>query len=122
MKKIGRLLALAVLTPSINTTAVEVCDNRGKRGLAFGKSANDPVNRKRPGAEYTQYFNGYSQITWMYDWEGIIDGHAIDLEYVPMLHDDQDMFTSAWADAVAFARQNYRTKHILSFNEPDQCR
>jgi hypothetical protein len=121
MKSVIGLWIFTGLFQMINTKTVNTQTTGGKRGLAFAKSATNAVNQGRPGAEYTQYFAGYSQITWMYDWEGVIDGRAIDLEYVPMLHDDQKVFTDGWADAVAYAQQHYRTKYILSFNEPDHC-
>jgi hypothetical protein len=121
MKSVNGLWVFAGLFQIINTKAINTRTTGGKRGLAFAKSANNAVNQGRSGAEYTQYFAGYSQITWMYDWEGVIDGRAIDLEYVPMLRDDQKVFTDGWADAVAYAQQHYGTKYILSFNEPDQC-
>ncbi|KAH8692545.1 glycosyl hydrolase catalytic core-domain-containing protein [Phaeosphaeriaceae sp. PMI808] len=115
------LYVLIELSLSIHARTIESPTVGGKRGLAFGKGADNPVNLGKPGALYTHYFKGYSQITWMYDWEGIIDGQAIDLEYVPMLHDDRPVFTNAWADAVARAKQSHYTKYILSFNEPDHC-
>lgn len=54
----------------------------GKRGIAFPKQFNG-----QSGSQWTHAFAGQSQITWMYDWEAVIDGEPIKgLEYVPLLH------------------------------------
>jgi hypothetical protein len=54
----------------------------GKRGIAFPKQFNGS-----PGSAYTKLFAGSSQVTWMYDWEAVIDGApASNLNYVPLLH------------------------------------
>lgn len=87
----------------------------GKRGLAFPKQHNGV-----PGSQWTHLLADSSKITWMYDWEAVIDGNAPDLEYVPLLHSNQDWCASTWANNVANARKNYKVSHILSFNEPDQ--
>jgi hypothetical protein len=94
----------------------------GKRGLAFGKGASTPENFGRPGAEYTKFFSGHNRVTWMYDWEAVIDAEPIDLEFVPMLHSDAPVFTRGWNDAVQHAQRVYRTRSVLSFNEPDHDR
>jgi hypothetical protein len=120
-RKLAFLSILTGLATIANTEADEPCTIRAKRGLAFAKGADNSLNRGKPGADYTHLFTGYSNITWMYDWEGVIDGSAANLEYVPMLHDDREIFTTGWADAVNAARIKHRTQHILSFNEPDQC-
>lgn len=89
----------------------------GKRGLAFPKQNNGVA-----GSTYTHAFKGKDQITWMYDWEAVIDGTPISgLEYVPLLHSNQDWCTSGWSNNVANAQKNYDVSHVLSFNEPDQC-
>jgi phenylpropionate dioxygenase-like ring-hydroxylating dioxygenase large terminal subunit len=122
MKTLAILWSLAGLVPLIKTNAIESRTTRGKRGLAFAKGADNPRNLGKPGADYTQYFQGKSSIVWMYDWEGVIDGSAIDLEFVPMLHEDSPVFTGGWVDAVNWARENTHTGYVLSFNEPDlQC-
>lgn len=115
------LLALLGLISIADAESVKPRNTGGKRGLAFAKGANDAVNRGRPGSYYTHYFQDHSKITWMYDWEAVVDGDAADLEYVPMLHNDQQVFTGGWADAVALAQQKYGATCVLSFNEPDQC-
>ena len=88
----------------------------GKRGLAFPKQFNG-----QPGATFTQAFNGKDSISWMYDWEAVIDGTPrSDLEYVPLLHSNQQWCTEGWEQNVANARAKYNVQNILSFNEPDQ--
>jgi hypothetical protein len=88
----------------------------GKRGIAFPKQFNGQA-----GSQWTHAFGAQSQITWMYDWEAVIDGEpAQGLEYVPLLHSNQDWCTSGWSQNVANARSKYDVKYILSFNEPDQ--
>ncbi|EAT88503.2 hypothetical protein SNOG_04743 [Parastagonospora nodorum SN15] len=57
----------------------------------------------------------------MYDWEAVIDGTLrSDLEYVPLLHSNQQWCTEGWEQNVANARAKYNVQNILSFNEPDQ--
>lgn len=88
----------------------------GKRGLAFPKENNGVA-----GSSYTQYFSGSSKVTWMYDWEAVIDGTpASNLEFVPLLHDAESWCTQGWFDNVASARKQYNVQSILGFNEPDQ--
>ncbi|KAJ4325820.1 hypothetical protein N0V94_000381 [Neodidymelliopsis sp. IMI 364377] len=107
------LAALTVVTEAAPTKRASA----GKRGLAFPKQNNGVA-----GSTYTQMFKNYDQITWMYDWEAVIDGTPISgLEYVPLLHSNQDWCTSGWATNVAAAQKNYKVSHVLSFNEPDQC-
>jgi hypothetical protein len=107
------LAALGVFTDAAPTKRASA----GKRGIAFPKQNNGVA-----GSQYTKLFKGHDQITWMYDWEAVIDGTPVDgLEYVPLLHSNQDWCTTGWANNVANAKKNYKVSHVLSFNEPDQC-
>ena len=107
------LAALGAFTDAAPTKRASA----GKRGIAFPKQNNGVA-----GSQYTKLFKGHDQITWMYDWEAVIDGTPVDgLEYVPLLHSNQDWCTSGWATNVANAQKNYKVSHVLSFNEPDQC-
>lgn len=107
------LATLAALTDAAPTKRASA----GKRGLAFPKQNNGVA-----GSTYTQLFKSYDQITWMYDWEAVIDGTPVSgLEYVPLLHSNQDWCTAGWTANVANAQKNYNVKNVLSFNEPDQC-
>ncbi|RMZ66705.1 TIR2 Cold shock induced [Pyrenophora seminiperda CCB06] len=87
----------------------------GKRGLAFPKQQGGTA-----GSQWTHAFEGTNKITWMYDWEAVIDGQPIDLEYVPLLHSNEQWCTEGWLDNIANARKKYKVSHVLSFNEPDQ--
>jgi hypothetical protein len=106
-------LALAGLSTMIEASPLQP---RGgsKRGLAFPKQHNGA-----PGSQWTHKFAG-SKVSWMYDWEAVIDGTPLDLEYVPLLHSNQQWCTEGWFNNVANAKKNYKVSHILSFNEPDQ--
>lgn len=107
------LAALSAMTEAAPTKRASA----GKRGLAFPKQNNGVA-----GSTYTQLFKNYDQITWMYDWEAVIDGTPVSgLEYVPLLHSNQDWCTAGWTTNVANAQKNYKVSHVLSFNEPDQC-
>ncbi|KAF1359544.1 hypothetical protein EJ07DRAFT_178611 [Lizonia empirigonia] len=107
------LAALSAMTEAAPTKRASA----GKRGLAFPKQNNGVA-----GSTYTQLFKNYDQITWMYDWEAVIDGTPVSgLEYVPLLHSNQDWCTAGWTTNVANAQKNYKVSNILSFNEPDQC-
>ena len=107
------LAALSAMTEAAPTKRASA----GKRGLAFPKENNGVA-----GSTYTQLFKDYDQITWMYDWEAVIDGTPVSgLDYVPLLHSNEDWCTSGWSTNVANAQKNYKVTHVLSFNEPDQC-
>ncbi|CAA9957423.1 hypothetical protein CFE70_001001 [Pyrenophora teres f. teres 0-1] len=86
-----------------------------KRGLAFPKNHNGVS-----GSQYTHAFDGTSKLGWMYDWEAVIDGQAINLEFVPLLHSNQEWCTQTWFNNMDNARKNYKVSHVLAFNEPDQ--
>ncbi|KAH5504346.1 hypothetical protein HBI52_160030 [Parastagonospora nodorum] len=63
----------------------------------------------QPGAAFTQAFNGKDSISWMYDWEAVIDSTPrSDLEYVPLLHSNQQWCTEGWEQNVANARAKYQ--------------
>jgi hypothetical protein len=109
------LFALAAFTGLMEASPIRRAV-AGKRGLAFPKQFNG-----QPGSSFTQPFEGHSQVTWLYDWEAVIDGTpAKGLEYVPLLHSNQDWCTSGWTQNVANARSKYDVKYVLGFNEPDQ--
>jgi hypothetical protein len=107
-------MALAGLSTMIEASPLQPRGG-GKRGLAFPKQHNGVA-----GSQYTRHFAGKSKVTWMYDWEAVIDGQAVDLEYVPLLHSNQNWCTEGWFTNVAAAQQKYRVTSVLSFNEPDQ--
>ncbi|KAF1941613.1 hypothetical protein EJ02DRAFT_194957 [Clathrospora elynae] len=107
-------MALAGLSTLIEASPLQPRGG-GKRGLAFPKENNGVA-----GSQYTKYFSSSSKVTWMYDWEAVIDGNAINLEYVPLLHSNEQWCTQGWFTNVANAQKNYKVSHVLSFNEPDQ--
>lgn len=124
MVKSTLLLALAGLSGLIEASPVHQQHQKyhqrraatGKRGLAFPKNFHG-----NPGSAYTHSFAGHSKISWMYDWEAVIDGEPVGgLEFVPLLHSNQDWCTSGWTQNVANAQSKYQVTHVLSFNEPDQ--
>ena len=114
MFKSTLLLALAGLSTFIEATPLQARGG-GKRGLAFPKQHNGVA-----GSQYTHQFANSGKITWMYDWEAVIDGTPINLEYVPLLHSNQQWCTEGWFNNVANAQAKYSVSHVLSFNEPDQ--
>ncbi|CBX95492.1 hypothetical protein IAQ61_004318 [Plenodomus lingam] len=115
MFKSTLLLALAGLSTFVGAVPLQR-RNAGKRGLAFPKEHNG-----QPGSQWTHQFDWSDQLFWMYNWEAVIIGDAIDLEYVPLLHSNQPWCTEGWFANVAAARQKYRVTSILGFNEPDQA-
>jgi hypothetical protein len=109
------LFALASITGLMDASPIRRASS-GKRGIAFPKQFNGQA-----GSAFTHAFNGQSSITWMYDWEAVIDGTPLQgLEYVPLLHSNQQWCTEGWTQNVANARSKYDVKYVLSFNEPDQ--
>ena len=110
-------LTLAGLSTLMEAAPLRARDDAtGKRGLAFPKE-----NSGTAGSAYTQYFSGASKVTWMYDWEAVIDGTALSgLEFVPLLHDNEAWCADGWFANVAAAQKQYNVKSVLAFNEPDQ--
>lgn len=85
----------------------------GKRGLAYNDTSPD-----------LNMFDGYSKITWGYDWASTITpvgGLPLpsSFQYVPMLFDNAQATTKAWAGAVSAATSGSGTHYLLAFNEPD---
>jgi hypothetical protein len=110
------LLAFAALTSLMEASPIRRASS-GKRGIAFPKNFNG-----QQGSAFTHAFDGKSQVSWMYDWEAVIDGSPISgLEYVPLLHSNEEWCTTGFTDNVNAARNQYNVKNILSFNEPDQA-
>ncbi|KAL6711899.1 hypothetical protein ACN47E_002942 [Coniothyrium glycines] len=114
MFKSAILLTLAGLSTLSEAAALKPRGG-GKRGLAFPKQHNGV-----PGSQYTHAFANAPKVSWMFDWEAVIDGEAIDLEYVPLLHSNQQWCTEGWFNNVAAAQKKYKVTHVMSFNEPDQ--
>jgi hypothetical protein len=108
------IMALAGLSTLIEASPL-LPRGGSKRGIAFPKQHNGVA-----GSQWARIMAESSKISWMYNWEAVIDGEAPDLEYVPLLHSNQEWCASTWANNVANARKNYKVSHILSFNEPDQ--
>jgi len=115
MFKSALLLTLAGLSTFTDAIPLKARGG-GKRGLAFPKQNNGVA-----GSTYTKQFSGSNQVTWMYDWEAVIDGQPIDVEYVPLLHSNEQWCTQGWAANFAAAQKQYKVSHVLSFNEPDQA-
>jgi hypothetical protein len=105
---VGLVSLLAVLSNAAPVTkALAVRDNAPKRGLAY----NDP--------NLTSLFG--DKASWCYNWGSWKDLPAgSPLEFVPMLHGGGSEFTNIWNTNVEKAISS-GSKHILSFNEPDQC-
>ena len=57
----------------------------------------------------------------MYNWDSTTPHEAENYKYVPMLHSDDPERTSKWFSDVENGVKNGVT-HVLSFNEPDECR
>jgi hypothetical protein len=117
MVQTSLLFALAAFTGLMEASPIRRATTSGKRGIAFPKAFNG-----QQGSSFTHAFAGQaSKISWMYDWEAVIDGEPIQgLEYVPLLHSNQQWCTEGWTQNVANARSKYDVKSVLSFNEPDQ--
>jgi hypothetical protein len=106
----------ALSSEVIDTTAesqLDVLVRRGtpkKRGLAY----NDPA--------LTKLFDGTnSKISWMWNWDSArYSGASGSLVYCPILHNDQAGQTSKWF-ANFQAAWDSGSRHVFSFNEPDQC-
>jgi hypothetical protein len=101
------LSLLFITLPSLlHATPIQPRANTGKRGVAF---ENVAVTNLFPG------------LSWGYNW--LSSGYKTaerGFEYVPMLHSDEHVFTSVWEKDVK-ASFEAGSRHILSFNEPDQC-
>jgi len=78
----------------------------GKRGLPY----ND--------ASMTTCFEGYSKVTWAYNWGQTSAGLSSSYEYTPMLWGMSSEFTSTWESAWKSAVSG-GANTFLCFNEPD---
>jgi hypothetical protein len=74
---------------------------QGKRGLNYNN------------ATWANYFEGYFQVTWGYNWGWPSSGLSSSFEFVPMLWGVPNGVDADWNTAAAAA------KHVLAFNEPD---
>lgn len=111
------LFALAAFTGLMEASPIHRRAGAGKRGIAFPKQFNGQA-----GSQFTHAFEGKSAISWMYDWEAVIDGEPVGgLEFVPLLHSNQQWCTEGWEQNVKNAQSKYDVKYVLSFNEPDQA-
>ncbi|TAQ86806.1 hypothetical protein B7494_g4888 [Chlorociboria aeruginascens] len=91
-----KLTRLALgLTLSIGVSA------QGKRGLNYNN------------ATWANYFVGYPQVTWGYNWGWPSNGLDASFEFVPMLWGVPNGVDEDWNTAAGAA------KSILGFNEPD---
>jgi len=86
---------LAVLALAAQATA------QGKRGLNYNN------------ATWANYFAGYPQITWGYNWGWPSNGLDSSFEFVPMLWGVPSGSDPDWTSAALAA------KNVLGYNEPD---
>ncbi len=80
-----------------------------KRGLAY----NDPS--LLPG-----FLGGNSKVSWMYNWGQSDDSGGLGIEYVAMLWGTGSNHVNTWANNAEKALAA-GSKHLLSFNEPDNA-
>lgn len=91
----------------IDASPIQARASLEKRGVAF---------------ENLDVIQNFPTLQWGYNWlsNGFRAARPGEFEYVPMLHSDEAVFTDIWEKDVA-ASVEAGAKHILSFNEPDQC-
>lgn len=80
----------------------------GQRGLAYN-----------PSSPNLNIFDGYSKITWGYNWDSLPAGLPSQFEYVPTLFSNAQLHTGQWAQNAGNAI-TAGAKYFMSFNEPDQ--
>jgi hypothetical protein len=103
-------LSLSILAMTVvNASPVKVArEAPGKRGLAFN---NDAYLSKFPIDQ--------PKFSWCYNW-GPFFNPPKGLEFVPLLHGNQEEFTKYWFGNLEKAVAG-GSKEVFSFNEPDQC-
>jgi hypothetical protein len=74
---------------------------QGKRGLSYNN------------ANWANYFKGYPQVTWGYNWGWPSNGLDASFEFVPMLWGLPTADDPSWTAAATAA------KNVLGYNEPD---
>lgn len=104
--KVSMILSLAGLS-LIDAKPISLRSAEGKRGLAYNNG------------KLTDLFQA-GKVSWMYNWGSGTDAANTNLEYVPMLHSNRAEHTSKWNEDAGNAIKK-GSKHIFSFNEPDQC-
>lgn len=96
----------STVVSSVTATSTAVSSGAGKRGLPY----ND--------ASLTTCFEGYSKVTWAYNWGQTSAGLSSSFEYVPMLWGTDSRFTSTWESNWKSAVSSGTTT-FFAFNEPD---
>ena len=96
----------SAVVSSVTATSTAVSSGAGKRGLPY----ND--------ASLTTCFEGYSKVTWAYNWGQTSAGLSSSFEYVPMLWGMDSKFTSTWESNWKSAVSSGTTT-FFAFNEPD---
>lgn len=115
---VSSTLIVALAGLSTFAQAAPIISKRGssKLGYAFGKCNQAKIDMFSPAPG-----------CWGYDWEARADDQGAmyklpgGCEFVPMIHDDSDMFVNAWTGGDAQKAIDAGSKHLLSFNEPDHC-
>jgi len=106
---LGLVSLLATTSTAAPTPAPLVARNANKKGVAYENPAAVPLFGDK--------------VSWCYNWVSASkfgSGTPGNIEFVPMLHSDEAMWTNVWA-AEFEASYQAGARHVLSFNEPDQC-
>ncbi|KAK4696852.1 hypothetical protein P7C71_g1135, partial [Lecanoromycetidae sp. Uapishka_2] len=99
---------VAVADPSPAATNNNADTGTGKRGLAYN-----------PTSPNLDIFEGYSKITWGYNWDSNPAGLPSKFQYVPTLFSTLEVHLQNWDQNVKNAISGSGTHYVMSFNEPD---
>ncbi len=80
----------------------------GKRGLAYNPTSPD-----------LKIFDGYSKITWGYNWASTSQGLPSNFQYVPMLYSNDQTVLKKWDGDADAATSGSGMHYLMAFNEPD---
>jgi len=106
---LGLVSLLATTSTAAPTPAPLVTRSSSKKGVAYENPSVVPLFGDKVG--------------WCYNWVSASkfgSSPPNNIEFVPMLHSDEAMWTNVWK-AEFEASYSAGARHVLSFNEPDQC-
>ena len=92
----------------VATSAKNTASSGGKRGLAYNPSSPD-----------LNIFDGFSKVTWGYNWDSASAGLPTQFQYVPTLFSDAAIHTGNWDTNAKSAISGSGTSYLMAFNEPD---
>jgi hypothetical protein len=113
------------IQPEPTTSSVESTTSAPEETSSPSPPSGSPVSSKR-GLAFNDaslantFGSSCKACSWAYNWDSSRGDLSSDLEYVPMLWNDQPLHTDRWEENVETELAN-GAKALFSFNEPDHA-